>query len=182
MHPALSQERKFAYIEGSGWRCFTPPAVDRGEELTVGATPQEDVLGMTSESERIASESLGPLLIDVAPSGESPHAGRTDVIVVEVDGDEGLTWLTLPQFGIEICGETNEQLLTDLFRRIVAFYAGLKELPPECINEVEEEQIRLVEEIFLPWLAVLMAQNPAYFAAPPIGVHLTASDLHQASA
>ena len=145
------------------------------KEETVGATARHPG---TTKGER--GEQIGPLLI--IPAADRTYGERTDVIIVEVDFDEGATWLTLPQFGIEICGDSNEGLMTDLFRRILSFYAGLRDLPQNYINDVEREQIALIEELFLPWLAVTIAKNPAYFAAPPMGAHLTGHRLHETSA
>lgn len=98
--------------------------------------------------------------------GHGP-SGATDAVYVEQAREDGMAWLVLPQLGIEVCGkEVDEQLLTDLVRRILAFYAGLRELPEEFVNEVERAQIALIEERFLPWLGAELGKHPTYFTLP----------------
>ena len=53
-----------------------------------------------------------------------------------------------------------------MVHRLLAFYRGLRELDEEYITEVEEAQLALIEGLYLPWFAQLLAKNPQYVAVP----------------
>jgi hypothetical protein len=109
----------------------------------------------------------GPFALYVEGSFD-PEPATKDLIFVEVSAEDGMFWASLPQFGLEFCArDAVEVLETELPKRLLSFYAGLRELPSDFINEVELVQIELIERHFLPWLGHLFGKNPSYLVPPP---------------
>jgi hypothetical protein len=109
----------------------------------------------------------GPFALFAVGTFEPPGATK-DLIFVEVSPGDGMLWASLPQFGIEFCARDAIDLLEDLLpKRVLSFYAGLRELPTDFINDVELIQIEMIERLFLPWLGRLFGNNPSYLVPPP---------------
>ncbi len=108
----------------------------------------------------------------------APVELRTDVLLVGItQDDEGQSWFVLPQFDIEVPFEADHEPMGGLIKRLVAFFAGLRELPPSHVNEVEQEQLRLLDDLLLPFLADVLGQNPQYWEIPTsVGAIMTDRD------
>ncbi len=128
---------------------------------------------------------VGPFLL--YRSGNSlGRSGRLDVILVEAGVEGDRLGLHMPQFGIRFWMDlhsASEGAVLDTFaRRILMFYAGLRDLPDDFINEVERCQIRLIEDVFLPWFALELGRNPKYVGLPETRVLIPVSNLQAAAA
>ena len=103
---------------------------------------------------------------------------KTDHILVTVRIEDDLDYWYLPQFDLEV-RDTTDEVVETMFRQLLQLYAALRKLPADYRTEIEDEQIRLIEDLFLPWLAVSYGEDPGSFqpptAAADIGTTLTAA-------
>lgn len=117
-------------------------------------------------------QTVGPFHVCRATEKDVPDDAKRNLILLQIEKDkEEGDWLVLPQFEIEIPfrGE-DHPTLDDVVHRLGAFYAGLRELPSDYVNEVERAQLDLLERSFLPWLVSLLGRNQQYWTVPPTEV------------
>jgi hypothetical protein len=79
---------------------------------------------------------------------------REDAILVEISHEDGHYWFDLPQFGVDVCSKRlrMNRLFIQMVERLASFHVAIKSMPPDHVTEIETEQLRLLEELFTPWL------------------------------